>query len=343
MKRHVLGLTRSYTQHNCTKLLPITRFLSTNEAIERRNHLFTLEKKRQVEKVGRVEKIEVKYKGVPNDCTLILNKDLSTPHDCARHLSEWHAESSALAVIDGSVYWDMHRPLTENCTLQLLNFTVAEPQQVNKAFWRTCSLVLGACATVAFKQSVPVLLHSFPHPDIRSGSFIYDVDLPSLPNWEPTNQELITLSAEYVKIVRQNLPLERLEVGEELALEMFTDNEHKSQQIPSIASANGKVILYRVGNHVDISKGPLIGNTSQIGRVAIPSVHRLEGLSKEGTKQLYRFQGVALPSGVLINHFAFSILMDRAKKLNSAKSPLIPKIMNSGGNEDLRESIAAKA
>lgn len=62
----------------------IPGFLSTKEATERRNHLFSLEKKRQLENVGRIEKIEVNYKGVPKDCTLIMNKDISTPYDCAR-------------------------------------------------------------------------------------------------------------------------------------------------------------------------------------------------------------------------------------------------------------------
>lgn len=34
-------------------------------------------------------------------------------------LGEWHTESSALALLDGTVYWDMHRPLTESCTLEV--------------------------------------------------------------------------------------------------------------------------------------------------------------------------------------------------------------------------------
>lgn len=62
----------------------LSGFLSTKEALERRNHLFSLEKKRQVENVGRIEKIEVQYKGVPKDVSLIMNKDLSTPYECAR-------------------------------------------------------------------------------------------------------------------------------------------------------------------------------------------------------------------------------------------------------------------
>lgn len=28
-------------------------------------------------------------------------------------------ESSALALLDGSVHWDMHRPLPESCTLEV--------------------------------------------------------------------------------------------------------------------------------------------------------------------------------------------------------------------------------
>ncbi|XP_037873852.1 large ribosomal subunit protein mL39 [Bombyx mori] len=341
MKRHVTCLMKKLTEKSHFSTLQITRFLSTQEAIERRSYLFTLEKKRQIENVGRIEKIEVQYKGIPKDCTLVMNKNISTPYDCARHLSEWHMESSVLALLDGNLHWDMHRPLTESCTLEFQNYKAAEPQQVNKAFWRTCSLMLGACATVAFKDTVPVHLHSFPLPDIRSGSFIYDVDLPTLSDWQPTHQEVLTLAAEYVKLCRKAVPLERLEVGEELALEMFVDNEHKSKQIPNIAKTNGKVILYRAGNHVDISRGPLISNTAQIGRLAVTAVHKLTGPTEDGVSQLYRFQGVALPKGVVLDHFAFSILMDRAKKLNPARSPFLKK-EDPEINEQI-ENVAAQA
>ncbi|XP_048000898.1 39S ribosomal protein L39, mitochondrial [Leguminivora glycinivorella] len=320
MKRQMMHLSRNLLQNKCSNTYSLSRYLSSQEAIERRHHLFSLEKKRQLESVGRIEKIEVQYKGVPKDCTLIMNKDISTPHDCAKHLSEWHAESSALALIDGAVHWDMHRPLTENCTLEFQSYNSAEPQQVNKAFWRSCSFLLGAVATRAFKDKVEVKLHSFPGPDIRSGSFIYDVAL-SLPAWQPSSQELHTLTAEFVSLSRRAAAMERLEVSEELAKEMFVENEFKVQQIPSIAKANGKVTLYRVENHVDISKGPLINHAAQVGRVGVTAVHRLEGPSDF---QLYRFQGVALPAGVILNHFAFKVLTDRAQKLNPSRSPLGP-------------------
>ena len=46
--------------------------------------MFSQEKARQVAAIPRLEKIEVEYKGVPQDTKLILNKGISTPHDVAK-------------------------------------------------------------------------------------------------------------------------------------------------------------------------------------------------------------------------------------------------------------------
>ncbi|KAK7867220.1 hypothetical protein R5R35_008397 [Gryllus longicercus] len=291
---------------------------SRNEDVKsRRNEMFTAEKKRQREAVGRVEKIEVKYLGVPQDTTLVMNKNISTPFNCAQHISELVVKRSALALLDGVTLWDMHRPLEAACTLQLLHFKDSDPFHVNKAFWRTCSVVLGAVVTESFKEDIPVFLHSFPSPNVRSGSFVYDIEL-NVENWVPTKDELRVLTGQMVHFCQQGHKIERLEVSVDLALDMFADNPYKSQQIPDIGShslSGDKVILYRVGQHVDISKGPLIGNTNLLGRCSIVAVH----LIKDTSKPIYRFQGVALPQGLLLNHFAYGVLENRAKILNPAR------------------------
>ena len=86
--------------------------------------------------------------------------------------------------------------------------------------------------------------------------------------------ELNTLSLEAMTLLGQKLDFERLEVNVDLAMEMFEDNRFKTAQIPFIAAADsqGRVTVYRIGNHVDISQGPLIANTSQIGRFTITKV-----------------------------------------------------------------------
>lgn len=68
-----------------------------------------------------------------------------------------------------------------------------------------------------------------------------------------------------------------------------------------------------MGDHVDISKGPMVGNSGLVGRVTVSAIHRLTDGPADG---LYRFQGIALPKGILLNHFTYGILEKRAKKLN---------------------------
>jgi len=74
--------------------------------------------------------------------------------------------SSALARVNGKL-WDMHRPFEENCELEFLQTKDADPYHVNKAFWRGCSMILGAVAQKAFKDNIGCELHSFPSPNGR--------------------------------------------------------------------------------------------------------------------------------------------------------------------------------
>ncbi|XP_057330603.1 39S ribosomal protein L39, mitochondrial [Microplitis mediator] len=292
-----------------------TRYFSSSltktEAKKRRNELFEAEKKSQRSAIGRIEKIKVIYVTSEDEVTMLMNKNLSTPHDCAKHVSEGVADLSALAFVD-DVPWDMHRPFTGACKLKLSTMKTPMTRAVNNAFWRTCSFMLGAVVDNAFQDDITCHLHSFTSPNIKSGSFVYDAQL-ALPEWTPTSAEMKVLSSEFTKLIQQDLPIERLEVDEPLALEMFQDNPFKSKQIPDIAKGNNeKVTLYRMGEHVDISKGPMVGNSNIVGRFTMTAIHKIE---KEGIEML-RFQGVALPRGVLLNHYMYGILEERAKKLN---------------------------
>jgi large subunit ribosomal protein L39 len=75
------------------------------------------------------------------------------------------------------------------------------------------------------------------------------------------------------------------------------------------------IVMFKVGDHVDISTGPMIGDTSFVGRrCTIPVAHKIF----HGDCPMYRFQGVALPKEVFLNHFAYGILEKRASRLNMA-------------------------
>lgn len=58
--------------------------LSNEEIVKKRNAIFNAESQRQREQVGRIEKIEVRYLGVPEDTTFMMNKGISTPFNVAK-------------------------------------------------------------------------------------------------------------------------------------------------------------------------------------------------------------------------------------------------------------------
>jgi len=310
---HKTAAPTGFCRHQSTaasKVLPS----GGNESVrKKRSELFSAEKKRQLDLIPRVEKIRVEYNGTPEDASLILNKNMSTPFNLAQHLSESLVERSALATVNGQL-WDMGRPLEEDCTVQLLHFHTDDPYHVNRAFWRSCSFLLGAALETVFNEQIYVELHSFPAPSVSSGSFVYDADLKTT-DWSPTKQELMVISAAMHRLAEKSLPFERLVVESGLAMEMFADNRYKVQQIPGISdkSKSAGVTLYRVGDHVDISGGPMVGNTGFLGRrCTVAAAHPIQ----HNGVPMFRFQGVALPKDIFLNHFTYGILEKRAAKLN---------------------------
>lgn len=71
--------------------------------------------------------------------------------------------TAALALVNDQP-WDMHRPLNSEGSINFLTFESQDPYVLNKAFWRSCSFLLGAMATTAFKENIQIQLHSFPTP-----------------------------------------------------------------------------------------------------------------------------------------------------------------------------------
>lgn len=235
---------------------------------------------------------------------------------------------SVLALVNGQP-WDMHRPLTEACELSFLHFKDEDPYLSNEAFWRTGSFLLGYVFERAFKDEHYVELCSFPPPDVRSGSFVYDLDL-KIPNWNPSRAELNCLGRLASKLCYEDVPFERLEIDASVAAKMFEDNRFKSAQIPQIAAQSetgSSVVVYRLRDHVDITKGPLIASPQQIGRFCVTAVHSIDS---PDYGSLRRVQGLSLPKQLPVHFWTYDILCDRASKPNThAAIPRFSKVASS--------------
>ncbi|CAL8406823.1 unnamed protein product [Arctogadus glacialis] len=280
----------------------------------RRSEVFGREQARQRALYPRIEKIEVQLHGPGLDgTTLVMNKGLSTPLSCAKHLTEFHVTASAVAMVDGE-QWSLHRPLTRSCSLSLHSFRDADPALVNQAYWRSCASLLGQVMETSFKDDFLVELLSAPELPVTSGAFCHDVVLdPQLDSWLPTEEALRSLSRGAQQLIHQNLVWEPLEVAPPVALEVFSHSRFKQEEVEKMAaeSPQGNVTLYRCGDHVLLSAGPLVARTGLCNQYEVTAVHSL-GSGPRGLQR--RVQGLSLPLQLQAHHTVWRKLRARAEK-----------------------------
>lgn len=296
------------------------RFASAAAALRpeirsQRNAIFSREQARQRALYPRIEKIEVSLQGPGLDGTLlVMNKGMSTPLSCARHLTEYHVNSSALALVDGQL-WPLHQPLTHSCSLTLLTFKDSDPTLVNQAYWRSCAALLGQVLENAFKDEFSVELLDTPEVPVTSGAFCCDVVLdPQLDSWTPSEESLRSLTREAQQLIHQDLAWEPLEVVPSVALEVFSHDRFKQEEVEQKAAENpkGTVTLYRCGDHVLLSSGPMVARTGLCFQYEVTALRSLG----QGPRGLHRrAQGLSLPLQLLAHHTVWRKLRQRAEKL----------------------------
>lgn len=286
-----------------------------------RNAVFSREQSRQRALFPRIEKIEVSMQGPGLDGTLlVMNRGMSTPLSCARHLTEHHVNNSVLALVDGEL-WPLHKPLTDSCSLRLLTFRDSDPTAVNQAYWRSCSVLLGQVLETSFKDDFTVELLSSPEVPVTSGAFCHDVVLdPQLDSWTPSEETLRSLTRGAQQLIHQDLAFEPLDVLPSVALEVFSHSRSKQEEVEKAASENPRrsVQLYRCGDHVLLSSGPLVSRTGLCSQFEVTALHSL-GPGPWGLRR--RAQGLSLPLQLQAHHTVWRKLRKRAEKLVDVPSP----------------------
>lgn len=275
----------------------------------RRLILFDTEWKRQLETNSfNLEKAIVTVIGHAGEQRqLLMNNRTSTFYDCLKHISRHKAESSALLFTESGSdanFLPVHSRVNGNSTVHFLNFSDYDhADEVNKAYWRSCAFLLGAIAETSFRANV-TLKGALPSV-VESGRFGYAATIDDLQDWKPSKNELGVLTRTGLRnYVDANLPFIPLTVDRQLAAEIFEDSPQKRDFILQGDSAD--VMVYKMGDHVDITDGPLIANTRQIGRFAVTDVEQ-----KSGT---FYFYGVSIPSSQKCSSFSWDLLVDASRQ-----------------------------
>ncbi|MDC0947778.1 threonine--tRNA ligase [Gammaproteobacteria bacterium] len=238
-----------------------------------------------------------------------------TPYEVARSIGEGLARAARGATVDGTLC-DLLTPIGHDAELSLLTDRDAET---------TIDLARHTLAHV-LAQAVIELMVADGHPRssvamgvgpvIESG-FYYDFDLP-----RPLREdELEALEVRMKAIIKKKLPLERIEVSREDALQRFADDPYKIELITDLP--DGEIITcYRQGDDqsgfTDLCRGPHLPNTGNL-----PKFFKLTSLAgaywrgDEKRQQLQRVYGIAFASKEALDHWLWQ--REEAKRRDHRK------------------------
>ncbi|MGI6099683.1 MAG: threonine--tRNA ligase [Kiritimatiellia bacterium] len=118
--------------------------------------------------------------------------------------------------------------------------------------------------------------------------FYYDIDLEH----RIAPEGFASIEAEMRRLIREDLPFERLEVPREEAKRIFAGQRYKLERLADIPE--GEIVsLYRCGDFTDLCRGPHLARTGEIGAVKLTSVAGSYYRGDEKNQMLQRLYGIA--------------------------------------------------
>lgn len=159
-----------------------------------------------------------------------------------------------------------------------------------------------AIITPADEEALPLLRHSAAHlmaqaakrlfPNIHFGvgpaidtGFYYDTDNGEQPI---SAEDLPAIEAEMRAIIKENLPIERLVLTREEALELFADDPYKVELITEMPE-DEVITAYRQGEFTDLCRGPHVPST---GRIQVFQLLSVAGAYWRGNSDNHMMQRV---------------------------------------------------
>ena len=203
----------------------------------------------------------------------------STIKDIAASISNSLAKKALAGKVNGELV-DLNRPINKDATLAII--------------------------TPADEEALPLLRHSAAHlmaqaarrlfPNIQFGvgpaidsGFYYDTDNGQQPI---TAEDLPAIETEMMKIVKENLPIERLVLSKAEALDLFQADPYKVELINEMPE-DETITAYRQGEFVDLCRGPHVPSTGRIQVFKLLSVAGAYWRGNSDNHMIQRIYGTA--------------------------------------------------
>ena len=190
----------------------------------------------------------------------------------------------------------------ENGIAKEVDFKTKEGKEV---FWHSSAHLMAS----AIKNLYPNVKITIG-PSIETG-FYYDFD-----NLNITPEDFSKIEKEMYSIVNKGASFECKIVTKKEALELFKNEPYKIELINDLP-ANEKITIYKLGNFLDLCRGPHLENVKMIQSVKLLSIAGAYWRGNEKNKMLTRIYAVSFPNKDELKKYLE--LLEEAKKRDHRK------------------------
>lgn len=224
--------------------------------------------------------------------------------EVAQSISRSLAKTALAAKVDGKVV-DLARRLTKDAKIEFLTF---EDQEGKDALRHSASHIM-AQAVKRLYSDVQIAIG----PAIANG-FYYDFDAPVTF----TPEDLARIQAEMERIVKEDLPIERLEMERAEAVRFFEEKgeAYKVELIRDLPE-DAVISLYRQGEFVDLCAGPHVASTGKVKAIKLQTLAGAYWRGDEKRKMLQRIYGTAFEKKAELD--AYLTMLEEAAKRDHRK------------------------
>lgn len=195
-------------------------------------------------------------------------------------ISEGLLRQSLGAVVNGEIL-GLDDKVYEDADFKVVKFEDKEGKQI---FWHTASHIMA----YAIQELYPDTKFAIG-PSTETG-FYYDLDLEH----RFVEEDFKAIEDKMKEIAKKDLPVERIEVSREEALKYFKEKgqDYKVELINDLP-ADEKITMYKIGDFLDLCKGPHLLSTKKIKAIKLLSIAGAYWRGDSNNKMLQRLYGIA--------------------------------------------------
>ena len=195
-------------------------------------------------------------------------------------ISQGLLRQSLGAVVNGEIL-GLDDKVYEDSDFKVVKFEDKEGKQI---FWHTASHIMA----YAIQELYPDTKFAIG-PSTETG-FYYDLDLEH----RFVEEDFKAIEDKMKEIAKKDLPVERIEISREEALKHFKEKgqDYKVELIEDLP-ADEKITMYKIGDFLDLCKGPHLLSTKKIKAIKLLSIAGAYWRGDSNNKMLQRLYGIA--------------------------------------------------